>query len=141
MPQVDKLIVVEKLTTGGAAEDDGRIRPGDILHSVDGKPVTDMDMAPKLIAGDEGTEARPCRAPLSVRDALRRPACNPSPCAPPQEPYRLSGQIILEMERPETGVVSYYTMKRKVVNNLGATVAVHDVHHEHRTGITPRGAW
>ena len=39
---VDKLIVVEKLTTGGAAEDDGRIRPGDILHSVDGNPVTDI---------------------------------------------------------------------------------------------------
>ena len=139
MPQVDKLIIVEKLTTGGAAEADGRIRPGDILHSVDGTPVTDMDIAPKLIAGDEGTEARPCRVLLSVRDALRRPTCDPSPCAPPHEPYCLSGQVILEMERPETGVVSYYTMKRKVVSNLGATVAVHDVHREHRTGITPRG--
>jgi len=102
-------IVCERLTPGGAAFDDGRILPGDLLHSVDGVKVNDMAQVPLLIAGDEGTE------------------------------------IILEMERSATGVVTYYTLRRKVVVNMGSTIAVPDARaHSHAQegrhtgGVTPR---
>ena len=51
-------IVVKSLIKGGAAEQDGRVRPGDFLLAVDGKEVRDakVESVSKLISGTEGSK-------------------------------------------------------------------------------------